>query len=100
MMVAAGGEAPEVRSPAAAVLARRASRAALPETMQVAAADESSDEEWREDDPLKTDALGLSRTARSEANREMAGASLAGIPKGALQLELAARLGGATGGPG
>ena len=48
MIVAAGGEAPEVRSPAAAVLARRASRAALSETMQVAAADDSSDEEWRE----------------------------------------------------
>ena len=32
MMVAVGDEAPEVPSPAAAVLARRASRAALPES--------------------------------------------------------------------
>ena len=43
MMVAIGGEAPEVASPAAAVLARRASRAVLPEQMKVAAADDSSD---------------------------------------------------------
>ena len=50
MMVAIGAEAPEVASPAAAVLARRASRAVLPEQMKVAAVDDSSDEEWSEDE--------------------------------------------------
>ena len=38
----------QVPSPAAAVLARRASRAAMPEHMKVSAADDSSDEEWKD----------------------------------------------------
>ena len=45
-MVAMGDDAPEVRSPAAAVLARHGSRAAISEHMKVAAADDTSDEEW------------------------------------------------------
>ena len=53
-------EEAELASPAAAIVARRESRSAMPERLKVAARDDSSDDEWDPEEVRRT------RTVRVE----------------------------------